>query len=240
MPVRASTDVKGECILRQAEALGEGSGETRPGASCLSLLSDEALVAIAVGETSVIPGSDHRAAAFEALAARHYAAVRRVVRAVLGSSPDVEDAVQSTFLAAYLGLKGLRDRSRFKYWLRVIAVNQARDLLRDRVEAESLDALLTLPEVAQDRIPPEAAEAAWLIEQLNEHLPEQYMKVLYLRYYLEYTVNEVADMLGIQPGLVKWRADRARKLARKSLSDKGAISHRKADDRKPEGGSGNG
>ena len=212
----------------------EESGRTSPNAGCFPLLSDEDLVAIALGETAV-PGADLRERAFETLVARHYDAVRKVARAVLGPSPDADDAVQSTFLAAYVGLRGLKDRSRFKYWLRVIAVNQARDLQRGKVETESLDSLLNLPETSRDRMPPEAVEAAWLVEQLNDHLPEQYMKVLYLRYYLEYTANEVAEMLGIQPGLVKWRSDRARKLAQRSLSQSDVSLYRKADD-KQQGG----
>ena len=166
------------------------------------------------------------------LTERHYSAVRRVVRAAMGASADADDVVQSAFLSAYRSLRSLKDRSRFRYWVRIIAVNEARDLMRGQVDAGGLDALLTLPESAQDRIPPQAAEAAWLIEELNNRLPEQYMRVLYLRYYLDYTVNEVADMLGIQPGLVKWRANRARKLARKALSDRDAVSPVIGKDRK--------
>mgnify|MGYP005840032091 CR=1 FL=1 len=187
-------------MLHHGEAMGEApqeitggtaaeaSGRSGANAGCFLLLSDEDLVAIAVGDTAGA-GAQLREKAFETLVARHYDAVRKVTRAVLGPSPDADDAVQSAFLAAYAGLKGLKDRSRFKYWLRVIAVNQARDLQRGRLEYENLDSLLNLPETSCDRMPPEAVEAAWLIEQLNDHLPEQYMKVLYLRYYLEYTVN---------------------------------------------------
>lgn len=150
---------------------------------------------------------------------RHSKALRRVVRAILGDSPDVDDVVQSAFLSALRSLGALKDRGRFKYWVRIIAVNEASDLAREQPEYAPLDSLLTLPERSHDAAPAEAVETAWLIEQLNETLPEQYMKVLYLRYYLSYTVREVADMLGVQPGLVKWRANRAKKLAREALSE---------------------
>jgi len=72
-----------------------------------------------------------------------------------------------------------------------------------------------------DRLPADYVEAAWLIDELTERLPDQYMKVLYLRYYLDYTVKEVAEMLGISPGLVKWRANRARRLAKEALFEQG-------------------
>jgi RNA polymerase sigma-70 factor (ECF subfamily) len=258
--------VKGECILYlgEGEALraavpdgaappsagvgptaapaGDTAAGKSPRRSCLSLLSDEALVGIALGEAAGAgldgttaggrPRPQDHEAAFAALTERHYKAVRRVVRAIMGTSADADDAVQSAFLSAYRSLGSLKDRSRFKYWVRIIAVNEARDLMRCQVDMEGFDALLTLPEAAQDRIPPQAAEATWLIEELNSRLPEQYMKVLYLRYYLDYTVNEVASMLGIQPGLVKWRANRARKLARQALSDSDAVSKDTEKDRK--------
>lgn len=195
----------------------------------LSSRSDEALVSIALGQwDNEEPATlEDRDSAFCELAKRHYSAVRSVVRAIMGTSADVDDAVQSAFLSAYRSLGSLKNRSKFRYWVRIIAVNEAHNLLRDQrrhhtrdyAGIKELDALLTLPESAQDRVPPLAAEAAWLIEELTGRLPAQYMKVLYLRYYLDYTVNEVADMLGIQPGLVKWRANRARKLAKQALSD---------------------
>jgi RNA polymerase sigma-70 factor (ECF subfamily) len=220
----------GEQLAGEVPSAGDPSSEDKPARTCLSLLSDETLVGIALGErVDGAPAGEpvrsrDRDAAFNALTERHYKAVRKVVRAMMGFSPDADDVVQSAFLSVYRSLASLKDRSRFKYWVRIIAVNEARDVLRGQVDTDGLDVLLTLPEAAQDRIPPQAAEASWLIEELNNRLPQQYMRVLYLRYYLDYTVNEVADVLGIQPGLVKWRANRARRLARKALSDRDAIS----------------
>lgn len=157
-------------------------------------------------------------AAFSVLVERHEPAVRRVVRGILGRSPDIDDVVQSVFISALRSLRTLNDRSRFKYWLRIIATNEARDLARPSTESAGLDELMILPERSADRLPADFAEASWLIDELRERLPREYMRVLYLRYYLDYTVNEVAEMLGIRPGLVKWRANRARRLAKEALS----------------------
>lgn len=179
----------------------------------MSLQSDEALVGLALDDSNWD-------AAFSALVERHHTAVRRVVRSVLGRSPDVDDVVQSAFTAAFRSLRSLADRSRFKYWLRIIAANEARDLARGSQETAGLDELMILPERSLDRMPADFAEATWLIDELTDRLPREYMRVLYLRYYLDYTVKEVAEMLGIRPGLVKWRANRARRLAREALSSK--------------------
>ncbi|MGE5578462.1 MAG: RNA polymerase sigma factor [Bacillota bacterium] len=182
-----------------------------PALTCLGLLSDEDLV----GMTLDNPNRD---AAFAVLVERHQTAVRRVARGILGRSPDVDDVVQSAFISAFRSLHTLKDRARFKYWVRMIAINEARDVAAGSLEVAGLDELMILPEQASDRLPADVAEARWLIDELTERIPMQYMRVLYLRYYLDYTVNEVAEMLGIDPGLVKWRANRARRLAREALS----------------------
>ncbi len=223
-----STYVEGECILSDAvaqiEPVTSEASEIEPGASlpCLSLLSDEYLVGLTLGEQSELKVDWD--VAFAALVERHRPAVRRVVRGIIRRSPDVDDVVQSAFMLAYRSLRNLKDRSRFKYWVRIIAANEARDLARNRPQRAGLDELMILPERSNDRMPAEAAEATWLLEELNNRLPEEYMKILYLRYYLDYTVNEVAEMLGIRPGLVKWRANRARRLAKKALTEGGAVS----------------
>lgn len=193
--------------------------------TCLRLFSDEDLVGLALEDPN-------RDAAFSVLVERHQTALRRVVRGVLGGSSDVDDVVQSAFISAFRSLHTLKDRSKFKYWVRMIAINEARDLAAGSAETSGLDELMILPEHASNQLPADVVEANWLIHELTERIPTQYMRVLYLRYYLDYTVNEVAEMLGIHPGLVKWRANRARRLAREALSTAGV--------RRKEGGSKNG
>lgn len=184
-----------------------------PRLTCLPLLSDEDLVGLALD-------GPNWSEAFSVLVERHEPAVRRVVRGVLGRSPNVDDVVQSVFISAFRSLRTLNDRSRFRYWLRIIATNEARDLARPSPESAGLDELMILPERSMDRLPADFVEASWLVDELNERLPAEYMRILYLRYYLDYTVKEVAEMLGIRPGLVKWRANRARRLAKEALSSK--------------------
>lgn len=206
--------MEGECNLAADLLPDEGAVEAaQPALTCLELLSDEDLVGLVLES----PNWD---AAFSTLVERHHSAVRRVVRSILGRSPDVDDVIQTAFTSAFRSLRSLSDRSRFKYWLRIIAANEARDLARGSQEITGLDELMILPERSSDRLPADYVEATWLIDELTGRLPEEYMRVLYLRYYLDYTVKEVAEMLGIRPGLVKWRANRARRLAREALSDK--------------------
>ncbi|HHX28623.1 MAG TPA: sigma-70 family RNA polymerase sigma factor [Firmicutes bacterium] len=181
--------------------------------------TDSDLVSLALGESP--DGSEVDDAvvteAFEILMKRHYGSVAKVVYAALGSTSELEDVLQSAFLAAFRSLGSLQDRSKFKYWIRTIAVNQARDVTRRHTRYEevgSLEELITLPERPDDIV-----ELFWQLEEIARRLPPAYMQVLYLRYYLGYSVKDVAGLLGIDPGLVKWRTNRARKLASQILRD---------------------
>jgi len=212
--------VEGECDLAVSLTPSEpdGTAPVTGTASCFSLLSDEDLVGLVLENPHRDAAFSASDAAFSTLVERHQTAVRRVARGILGRSPDVDDVVQAAFTAAFRSLRSLTDKSRFKYWLRIIAANEARDMVSGSQPTSELDELMILPERSMDRLPADYVEAAWLIDELTERLPDQYMKVLYLRYYLDYTVREVAEMLGIRPGLVKWRANRARRLAKEALS----------------------
>jgi len=180
--------------------------------TCFPLVRDEDLVGLALSD----PSGD---IAYSILVERHERAVRHVARGILGRSADVDDVVQQTFVSAFRSLRNLKDRSRFKYWLRIIAANEARDIATGSDPVAGLEDLMILPERSKDRLPADFVEVSWLIDELSNRLPKEYMRILYLRYYLDYTVNEVAEMLGIRPGLVKWRANRARRLAKEALSD---------------------
>lgn len=70
--------------------------------------------------------------AFATLMRRHGPALRAYTRRILGSSADVDDVVQETFITAWTQLVGLDDRSALKGWLIRIAGRKALDRIRAR------------------------------------------------------------------------------------------------------------
>lgn len=190
----------------------------------LSQYDDEDLVSLALQVMQEPAAARHSLYAnepFDELVKRHCDSVKKAVKSRVGSSPDLDDIVQTSFMKAYYSLDKIKDGSRFKYWVRMIAVNEASSFMRSSRPAASIERALTYPEYANSRIPADIAEATLLLEKLHKDLPEQYMRVLYLRYYLDYTVNEVAELLEIDAGLVKWRTHRAKQLARGLLEEEG-------------------
>lgn len=75
-----------------------------------------------------LAGSD---AAFSRLVERHQAAVRGFLRRVLGGGwAEADDVAQDAFLAAWQGLRSLKDRSGVRAWLCGIAWRKAQDRIR--------------------------------------------------------------------------------------------------------------
>lgn len=68
--------------------------------------------------------------AFTCLYQRHNAAVRDVCRGRLRDSSLAEDAVQETFARALTALPGFADGELFAHWLKRVAVNHCKDVLR--------------------------------------------------------------------------------------------------------------
>ena len=140
------------------------------------------------------------AAALEELFRAHWARAYRAALLVVGDAAAAEDIAQESFLAAVRALDRF-DRGRpFGPWLHKIVVNRAIDWARARAlrpEAEAVDA------PAPER--PEHDEE--LLRELDRLSPE-HRAVIVLRYLLEYTPGEIAELLELPRGTVNSRLRR--------------------------------
>lgn len=149
---------------------------------------------------------------------------------ILKNEGEAEDAAQEAIIKAYRALAGFRAEAKFSTWLISIVMNEARSRLRKsgRVVVESLD---TKPEAEEDftpaliadwrEIPSEMLERNELAQQIRQavdHLPPSYREVFLLRDKDELSVSDIAELLGVQPNLVKVRLFRARMLLQKTLT----------------------
>src|ERR1700758_4836596 len=70
--------------------------------------------------------------AFGILCERHEEMIFRVTFRITRNREDAEDAVQDSFLSAFVHLAGFDERSRFATWLTRIAINSALGQLRKK------------------------------------------------------------------------------------------------------------
>jgi RNA polymerase sigma-70 factor (ECF subfamily) len=152
---------------------------------------------------------------FRMLVERHQAKVFRLVAGLLGphADTDAEEVTQEVFLRAHARLASFRGEARFSSWLYRLAYNfalQHRRRARLRLphgSVEELEAVRTATgpyEAAAER------ERRARVERLLEDLPELYRTVVYLHYWLDTTVEEIAELLAVPGGTVKSYLSRAR------------------------------
>jgi len=139
-----------------------------------------------------------------------------------------EELAQDTLVEAWKGLRRYNGRCQFFTWLCAILLNRYRNVLReDRLrpaallrsqhpdESEKhtgdLAAPITLPDQAA-----ELREQAVIVWQCIQTLPAKQQQVIYLRFYVDHSLEGIAAALGCSVGTVKSRLfhalDKLRKM----------------------------
>lgn len=148
-----------------------------------------------------------------ALYAEHALGLVRLAVVLTGDRAAAEDIVQDAFLGLYRRWDKVADMAAPLAYLRVSVVNGCRTALRrrsrlsfrppagadDALDATGLDGGLA-----------ESAEASVLLSEeqramaaVLRRLPRRQREAVVLRYYLELSVNETAQAMGVSPGTVK-------------------------------------
>ena len=105
---------------------------------------------------------------------------------------------------------------------------KARALAEKLVSAYGMEKKVTILELRQNPDPelsalaePSAEDAPWDDTPLRAvlSLPRKYREVVLLRYYEEFTLEEIADTLGIAPGTVSARLTQAKRKLRPMLEE---------------------
>ena len=159
--------------------------------------------------------------AFEELVMRHENAVMNTAKRVTGSRFTAEDASQDAFVSAWMRLDSLHDRSKFKPWVCAIAKNCAMALVtRYRSVVPDISLHLVENEEMADNPDPElsallSSETDEELHALVDALGEKLRETIRLHYFEGYSVAEIADLLSVPVGTVKWRLAEGRKQLRK-------------------------
>jgi RNA polymerase sigma-70 factor (ECF subfamily) len=161
-------------------------------------------------------------AAFELLVQRHQHRVFAVARGILKRHEDVEDVAQQVFVKAYFSLKRFDQRAAFSTWLYKITVNECWDLLRKRKarplvyesdfsEEQSRQFSATEREATKG---PDTSERMAMRERLENmlgQLDKRDRAMLVLKEVEGFSVEEIADSMGLNANTVKVRLFRARR-----------------------------
>lgn len=161
------------------------------------------------------------AEAFETLVQKHHGRVFAVAGGILRNREDVEDISQQVFVKAYFSLKKFDQRAAFSTWLYKITVNECWDLLRKKKvrplvyesELSEEQASMYLGTEQKSRPGPDVTEQLEVRQQLEQWLgclEERDRTMLTLKEVEGFTVEEIAEIVGINGNTVKVRLFRAR------------------------------
>ncbi|MEA2369240.1 MAG: hypothetical protein QOH38_1958 [Thermoleophilaceae bacterium] len=144
--------------------------------------------------------------ALERLFRRHWPSAHRAAYLIVHDGAAAEDIAQEAFLSAIRALDRFDRRRPFGPWLNRIVVNRAIDWARARALRRAVGSDdLAEPAAGSAQVPPYSDELMTALATLS---PE-HRAVVVLRYLLEYTPGEIADMLGLPRGTVNSRLRRA-------------------------------
>ncbi len=155
--------------------------------------------------------------AFELLLYRYDRHVLNIAYSFRNNEDDAKDIYQEVFLRVYKGLKNFQFRSEFSTWLYRIATNVCITYQRqkkrhahesiDRQLTNNPDDSLTGADILEgDSITDEKAMGADISDHINEalqQLPPQQKLAFTLKYFQEYKIREIAEMMNCAEGTVK-------------------------------------
>lgn len=126
---------------------------------------------------------------------------------------DAEDVVQEVMIKYLNHGRRFGSEAELRHWLFKVTANQCRDLLRSawKTRTVPLDGGPDLPAENRNR------DEHLALEQAMDRLDPKYRAVLYLYYYEDLPVEQVARILSLTGTAVRSRLDRGRKQLRALL-----------------------
>ena len=147
-------------------------------------------------------------AAFETLAMVSHARLYRLARGILRDGDQADDAVQRTLVQMWRKLRQLRDPERFEAWTYRLLVNACYDEAR-----QSRDRIREVP--VDDIREPAGPDELHTVEDIDElergfgRLSLEHRSVVVLRYLLDLSIEQMAEVLDVPGGTVSSRLHRA-------------------------------
>jgi len=164
--------------------------------------------------------------AFSALVGLHERAARRVAIAALGQEADAEEAVQEACLTAWRRVDRLEDPAAFRSWFLKITWRKALDRRRslkawlkrlqpDPFGEDPAELIASTAATADTALL--ARERDRAIARMIRSLPARLRDPFLLAATGEHRYEDIARMLNLPVGTVKWRMVEARRVLREKL-----------------------
>jgi RNA polymerase sigma factor (sigma-70 family) len=165
-------------------------------------------------------------ALFEILIRRYNPILYKIARSYDFNHHDAEDLMQETHVSAYENLAGFEGRASYKTWISRIMVNKCLYKLkygshkREKFTEQIPETFQSSPMKPGASQPEESLvnkELSVILERSLQQVPVIYRTVFVLREVEGLSVAETAELLGVTPGNVKVRLNRAKALLQQEI-----------------------
>ena len=153
--------------------------------------------------------------AFQQLIEKEKVKLYKIAYVYTRNEDDALEVFQETVYKALISIKNLKDEQYFSTWLTRILINTAIDFLNKKKRIIPMERELLENKVGS-YLPNERNDD---LLQAVLKLDEKYKTVLILRFYRDFTVKQIADILDCPEGTVKTNIHRGGNLLREILKE---------------------
>ncbi len=116
---------------------------------------------------------------------------------------DADDIVQSVFIKLYKNFDKFSDDISIKKWLTKVTINECKTLFLSAWKRKMVPITIKEEPAIKEKIDTNLIDALF-------KLPKKYRIVLFLFYYEDYKIKEIAELLNVKEETIKTRLSRAR------------------------------
>jgi RNA polymerase sigma-70 factor (ECF subfamily) len=156
---------------------------------------------------------------FEQFFLHHYDQLVRSLTAITGDRETARDCVQEGYLKAASRWRKVRRLDDPAGWVRRVAINRSRDLYRSDERRRRRESFADQVGVNVAGDPSARVDADLRLEELLGQLAPQQRAAAALFYVDDLSVADIADLLGLSTGAVKFHLSKARANLRAVLAD---------------------
>lgn len=161
---------------------------------------------------------------FEEMVSLIYRELYRFIFSIMKNPVISEDCLQNTLLVAYKNFHKLNNKDKFKCWIFTIARHEAFKLLK-KTQKEMPGEETSIDIVLNDNNDYKITEEVILNKEMRNEvvnainsLKPKYRQIINLRYYNNFSFEDISKILGINVNTVRIRHMRAKKFLKKHLT----------------------
>ncbi|WP_251033401.1 RNA polymerase sigma factor [Bacillus sp. ISL-75] len=160
---------------------------------------------------------------FEEVVMEHGRSIYKYILSLVKHKELAEDIYQEVLLSAFLAYPSIKEQSKYKGWFFTIAINKCRDYWRKENKSKQFwkEGVYSYSASFEPSVIPEEEvlhkfSAEQMAEKVNL-LPEIYRYPIYLYYYQNFSLIEIAKKSNLPMSTVKTRMKRAKERLRPKM-----------------------